>query len=115
MTLHAAKGLEFSRVYLVGVEEGILPHDRVKLEGNTDEERRLFYVGITRAKHVLSLSHCGQRKRYGQEDPCHPSSFLDELPEETLERVQAGELEQEVSKESAADQFAAFRARLGSG
>ncbi|MEM6600856.1 MAG: UvrD-helicase domain-containing protein, partial [Verrucomicrobiota bacterium] len=78
MTLHAAKGLEFTQVYLVGVEEGILPHERVKLEGNVDEERRLFYVGITRARQVLSISHCGSRRRYGQEEPCHPSVFLDE-------------------------------------
>jgi DNA helicase-2/ATP-dependent DNA helicase PcrA len=115
MTLHAAKGLEFPRIYLVGVEEGILPHDRVKLEGNTDEERRLFYVGITRAKETLSLSYCGTRKRYGQEEPCQPSSFLDELPEGAVERITASHLQTEVTAEQAASQFASFRERLKAG
>lgn len=112
MTLHGAKGLEFPRVYLVGVEEGILPHDRVKLEGNVDEERRLFYVGITRAKQVLSITHCGTRRRYGQEESCHPSVFLDELPEEILDRQTAEHFKKEVSHEQAAGQFASFRERL---
>lgn len=114
MTLHAAKGLEFSRVYLVGVEEGVLPHDRVKMEGNVDEERRLFYVGITRAKHVLSLSHCTTRKRYGQDEPCQPSSFLSELPEDVLNRECNEFFTREVAHDEVADHFAAFRARLGS-
>lgn len=112
MTLHAAKGLEFPRIYLVGLEEGILPHERVKMEGNTDEERRLFYVGITRAKETLSLSNCASRRRYGQEEPCHPSSFLDELPEEAVKRITASDLKTEVTAEQAAGQFASFRERL---
>ncbi len=115
MTLHGAKGLEFGRVYLVGVEEGTLPHDRVKLEGNVDEERRLFYVGITRAKRVLSISYCGTRRRYGQEEPCHPSVFLDELPEEILDRQTAEQFKVEVSHDEAAGQFASFRERLQAG
>ncbi|NJK91005.1 MAG: UvrD-helicase domain-containing protein [Blastochloris sp.] len=76
MTLHAAKGLEFPHVYIVGVEEGTLPHDRSKAEGSVDEERRLFYVGITRAMKGLALSYCASRKRYGQEMPCHPRVFF---------------------------------------
>ncbi|MEM6821671.1 MAG: ATP-dependent helicase, partial [Verrucomicrobiota bacterium] len=112
MTLHSAKGLEFPRVYLVGVEEGVLPHDRVKLEGNTDEERRLFYVGITRAKRVLSISYCETRKRYGQEEPCHPSSFIDELPEDVLDRQSAEHFKKEVSQEQVVGQFASLRERL---
>ncbi|MEM6883666.1 MAG: UvrD-helicase domain-containing protein [Verrucomicrobiota bacterium] len=115
MTLHAAKGLEFPRVYLVGVEEGILPHERVKLEGNVDEERRLFYVGITRAKQVLSITHCGTRRRYGQEEPCHPSAFLEELPEEILDRQTPMQFKKEVSHDQAAGQFASFRERLQAG
>lgn len=115
MTLHGAKGLEFPRVYLVGVEEGVLPHERVKLEGNVDEERRLFYVGITRAKQVLSITHCGTRRRYGQEEPCHPSVFLDELPEEILDRQTPNQFKTEVSHDQAANQFASFRERLQAG
>ncbi len=87
ITLHAAKGLEFPEVYLVGVEEGILPHDRSKVEGNLDEERRLFYVGITRAMRRLTLSHCNSRMRYGSAMPCQRSSFLKDLPEECVEQV----------------------------
>jgi len=112
MTLHGAKGLEFKRVYLVGVEEGILPHDRVKMEGNVDEERRLFYVGLTRAKEVLTLSHCQNRKRYGQDEPCHPSTFLSELPESVLEHVEATDAHVELEADEAVDRFAALSARL---
>ncbi len=112
MTLHAAKGLEFKRVYIVGVEEGLLPHDRVKLEGNVDEERRLFYVGLTRARQLLTLSYCASRRRYGQEEPCHPSVFLEELPEEVLERIQADTVHEVASIEKTTNAFAALRAQL---
>lgn len=112
MTLHSAKGLEFDRVYIVGAEEGILPHDRVKLEGNLDEERRLFYVGLTRARKDLSLSYCGHRKRYGNEEPCHPSSFIEELPESALERISSLTEDKEVTHEQAVDRFAALKAKL---
>ena len=73
-------------MHIVGLEEGILPHSRSKTEGTLDEERRLFYVAITRAKEVLYLSHCTGRKQYGQLMPCHPSQFLMEIPEELMER-----------------------------
>jgi ATP-dependent DNA helicase Rep len=85
MTLHAAKGLEFDHVYLVGMEENILPH-RASIEFETvEEERRLCYVGITRARKTLVLSLAARRRRYGETQSCLPSRFLDELPAEELE------------------------------
>ncbi len=77
MTLHACKGLEFPLVFLLGLEEDLLPH--AKLGQNVDEERRLFYVGVTRAQKHLILTRCRQRKRYGQLKPVAPSRFLMEL------------------------------------
>ena len=79
MTLHAAKGLEFPRVYLVGLEEGLLPHSRALAEGNVEEERRLAYVGLTRAKSYLTLSHTRQRMRHGHPLETLTSRFLYEL------------------------------------
>jgi len=84
MTLHAAKGLEFPHVYLVGMEEDLLPH-RVSIEeDNIEEERRLAYVGITRAQKTMSFSYAMRRKRYGEMIQCTPSRFLDEIPQELL-------------------------------
>jgi DNA helicase II / ATP-dependent DNA helicase PcrA len=85
ITMHSCKGLEFPHVYIVGLEDGLLPHSRSKVEGTLDEERRLFYVAITRAMQTLSISYCTGRKKYGQVMPCHPSGFLKELPEELVE------------------------------
>src|SRR5260221_11008319 len=79
ITFHAAKGLEFPHVFLVGIEEGILPHDRSKVDGHLDEERRLFYVGITRAMETLTITHCNTRLKYGSPSPCQPSPFLKDL------------------------------------
>ncbi len=85
MTLHSAKGLEFEIVYLVGMEEELLPHKRAVKEGNDlDEERRLAYVGITRAKDQLIMTYCKKRKIYGKDIPRHPSRFLMEARGEML-------------------------------
>ena len=82
MTLHAAKGLEFPHVSIVGLEEEILPHRSSIEDDMIDEERRLFYVGITRAQHDLVLSYANKRQRFGESIECEPSRFLDELDEQ---------------------------------
>jgi superfamily I DNA/RNA helicase len=79
ITLHAAKGLEYPVVYLVGLEEGILPHKRSIEEGTRDEERRLLYVGITRAQLRMTMTYCATRVKWGKEEACEASSFIREL------------------------------------
>ena len=112
ITMHSCKGLEFPNVYVVGLEEGLLPHSRSKVEGTLDEERRLFYVAITRAMQTLTISHCGGRKKYGQLLPCHPSQFLKELPEELIEHADE-KAKTPVTTESGKNMFAAMRDALG--
>lgn len=79
ITLHAAKGLEFPHVFLLGAEDGLIPHERSKSEGTVDEERRLFYVGITRAMKSLTITHCLNRTKFGSAMHCRPSPFLKEI------------------------------------
>ena len=115
MTLHAAKGLEFPHVTIVGMEEEILPHRNSIDDDMVEEERRLFYVGITRAQHELTLAYAQQRKRYGDTIECTPSRFLSELDQQHLiwqnQIVETPEQQQEV----AATHIAIMRAMLAQG
>lgn len=89
MTLHASKGLEFPYVYLMGTEEGILPHQTSIDEDNVEEERRLMYVGITRAQKELTFTMCKERRQYGELIKPTQSRFLDELPFDDVEWEQS--------------------------
>ena len=114
ITLHAAKGLEFPHVFLVGAEDGLLPHERSKTEGTVDEERRLFYVGITRAMRSLVITWCRGRRKFGSPTHCQPSPFLreirgDQVIEESYEELMSRPME----REDVAEQFARLRAQLG--
>ena len=118
MTLHAAKGLEFPHVFLIGMEEGLLPH-RASIgegieEGNVEEERRLAYVGITRARETLTFTLATRRKRYGEMLECEPSRFLKELPQEDLVWEGAGiEVDPQQRQERGAAHLANVRGLLG--
>jgi ATP-dependent DNA helicase Rep len=101
-TLHAAKGLEFPHVFLVGLEEGILPHRESIAAGSVDEERRLMYVGVTRAERSLHLSFCRRRRRAGESVACEPSRFIGELAQEDLRWAGAALPADEAAKEKAA-------------
>jgi superfamily I DNA/RNA helicase len=112
ITMHSCKGLEFPNVFIVGLEDGLLPHQRSKVEGTLDEERRLFYVAITRAMLTLTMSHCQTRKKYGQALPCHPSGFLQEIPEDFIERGDE-KAKAPVAAAEGKSIFAALRESLG--
>lgn len=113
ITLHAAKGLEFPHVFLIGLEEGILPHERSKLEGSLDEERRLFYVGITRAMRTLTLTRAQWRNRYGDRVHCLPSSFIDQLDGKFLDHVDPDDIRNaETTEEEATAHFERIRAMI---
>jgi ATP-dependent DNA helicase Rep len=116
MTLHAAKGLEFRFVFIVGCEDGTLPHGGAIDEGRIDEERRLMYVGITRAKELLTLSWSAKTKRYGDVHTNQPSRFLHELPQADLHwQGKDPEADKEAVRESAESHMARIKAMLAGG
>ena len=90
MTLHNAKGLEYKAVFMIGCEDGVFPHSRSIDEGNLEEERRLCYVGLTRAREFLTLTHARRRNLFGSQGTGIPSRFLGEIPSELVERHSTG-------------------------
>jgi ATP-dependent DNA helicase Rep len=115
-TIHAAKGLEYDHVYLAGFEEDSLPHHQSRDADGIEEERRLAYVGITRAALSLSLSYAKTRQRFGEMQHCEPSRFLFELPEDDLEGAEhvASKLSESEKHQRGLDAFADLKAMLGS-
>ena len=111
-TLHAAKGLEFGHVFLIGVEEGILPHQVSIDNQQIEEERRLMYVGITRAQKSLTISWCKKRKRAGEMQLCEPSRFIAELPNADVKHFGNPFNDPEVSKDFGKERMANIRAML---
>jgi len=112
MTVHAAKGLEFDQVYVVGMEEGIFPHRNALEENRMEEERRLMYVAMTRARFVLTLSYSLSRRRFGTVEKCAPSPFLKE-PDQSVLRWVDKDVDSDAAKEEAEDHMAAMRKMLG--
>ena len=110
MTLHAAKGLEFPHVFLVGMEEGLLPHARAVADSGVEEERRLAYVGITRAMTTLTLSAAQERAKYGKRAAAVPSRFLFEAQGQALPQGWVG-IEAEVEARAQAEEAAAGKSR----
>lgn len=111
-TLHAAKGLEYGHVFLIGVEEGILPHRESIDNGTIEEERRLMYVGITRAQKSLNISWCKKRKRAGETETCEPSRFIAELPQDDVRHSGQASADPAASKEHGKQRMAQIRAML---
>ena len=109
MTLHAAKGLEFPHVFMIGVEENLLPHRNSIDDGNIAEERRLAYVGITRAKQTLTMSYATSRRQFGETLDCEPSRFVEELPQEDLLFQGGGDGDETQARERANETLAGLK------
>ena len=113
LTLHASKGLEFPHVFIIGLEEEILPHRMSIEEENIEEERRLMYVGITRARETLTLTYAASRRQYGEKMETIPSRFLDELPEGDVRWLGLGEADVEVNQKKGKATLSALLGDLG--
>jgi superfamily I DNA/RNA helicase len=108
MTIHAAKGLEFPAVFIIGMEENLFPNERALNEGALEEERRLFYVAITRAKHTLTMTRARERIRFGKISRQRPSQFIAELPEEYIDKMNSRDAFQKVTPEALQKAFENF-------
>ncbi len=114
MTLHAAKGLEFLHVFMIGMEEDILPHKNSVEGGQIEEERRLAYVGITRAQRTLTMTCARQRTQFGETSATTPSRFIDELPEDDLIRIGGCvEISKEENQAKGEESLAALKSLFG--
>jgi ATP-dependent DNA helicase Rep len=113
MTLHASKGLEFPHVYIIGMEEKLLPHRASIDDGNIEEERRLAYVGITRAQQTLTMSLARKRRQYGETLNCEPSRFIAELPQDDLQWQGGTEEDEEANDERGQATLASLKSLFG--
>ena len=104
-TVHAAKGLEFPYVFVIAMERNIFPHERSEMEGKTDEELRLFYVALTRARTHLLITHADYRMYRGMDLSQTPSKFLQMLPENIVDKHQPHELIKTMSKDDLLNSF----------
>ena len=113
MTLHASKGLEFPHVFIIGMEENLLPHRASVEDGNIEEERRLAYVGITRARQTLSMTMARKRRQFGDTINCEPSRFIEELPADDLQWQGGDEDSAEANEERGQETLASLKSLFG--
>ena len=109
MTMHASKGLEFPHVFIIGMEENLLPHRASVEDGNIAEERRLAYVGITRAQQTLAMTMAAKRRQFGETINCEPSRFIDELPQDDLTWQGGGTDDEQANEERGQETLAGLR------
>ena len=113
MTLHASKGLEFPHVFIIGMEENLLPHRASVEDGNIEEERRLAYVGITRARQTLAMTMARKRRQFGETISCEPSRFIEELPADDLQWQGGDEDTAEANEERGQETLASLKSLFG--
>ena len=109
MTMHASKGLEFPHVFIIGMEENLLPHRASVEDGNIEEERRLAYVGITRAQQTLAMTMAAKRRQFGETINCEPSRFIDELPQDDLTWQGGGTDDEQANEERGQETLTGLR------